>query len=181
MLVDPVPDAEGRELLEGYSANPEAQGLHTNLIHYGFALFAPVAYAMVGLARGRGAWLANAAGVLAVLGLSTLPGLVLLDHLGVGAVRITDVETAFRIQEETENLPGFIALIAPARKVEILRLPPRAQADSSQAGRSAIASSMASACVRRPRASSPRSSPCARETPRIPLLSYRRRPPRCHL
>ena len=51
--------------------------MHTNLIHYGFARFAPVAYAMVGLVRRRGAWIANLAGLLAVLGLSTLPGLYL--------------------------------------------------------------------------------------------------------
>ena len=53
------------------------------MIHYGFALFAPVAYAMVGLVRRRGAWIANLAGVLAVLGLSTLPGLVLVDYFSV--------------------------------------------------------------------------------------------------
>jgi hypothetical protein len=74
MLFDPAPDAEGRELIQAYAANDRAQGLHTNLIHYGFALFAPVAYAMVGLVRRWGAWIANLAGLLAVLGLSTLPG-----------------------------------------------------------------------------------------------------------
>src|SRR5215204_4707840 len=55
MLFDPAPDAEGRELIQAYAANDRAQGLHTNLIHYGFALFAPVAYAMVALVRRRGA------------------------------------------------------------------------------------------------------------------------------
>ena len=53
MFVDPVPSAEGRELIRGYAANEGRQGLHTNLIHYGFALFAPVAYAMVGLSGAR--------------------------------------------------------------------------------------------------------------------------------
>jgi hypothetical protein len=42
MFVDPVPSAEGRELIQGYAANKGRQGLHTNLIHYGFALFAPL-------------------------------------------------------------------------------------------------------------------------------------------
>ena len=73
MLFDPAPDAEGREFIQAYAANDRAQGLHTNLIHYGFALFAPVAYAMVGLVRRRGAWIANLAGLLAVLGLSHSP------------------------------------------------------------------------------------------------------------
>jgi hypothetical protein len=123
MLVDPVPDAEGRELLQGYADNPGLQGLHTNLIHYGFALLAPVAYAMVGLVRRRGAWIANVAAVLAVLGLSTLPGLVLIDYLGVATVRVADVETAFQASEEVENLPGFVVLLAPAFIASILALP----------------------------------------------------------
>jgi hypothetical protein len=88
MLVDPAPDAEGRELVQAYAANDRAQGLHTNLIHYGFAPFAPVAYAMVGLVRRRGAWIANLAGLLAVLGLSTLPGLVFIDYFSVAVEHV---------------------------------------------------------------------------------------------
>jgi hypothetical protein len=61
MLFDPAPDAEGREFIQAYAANDRAQGVHTNLIRYGFALFAPVAYGMVGLVRRRGAWIANLA------------------------------------------------------------------------------------------------------------------------
>src|SRR5687768_10499213 len=87
MLFDPAPDAEGRELIQAYAAYDLAQGVHTNLIHYGFALFAPVAYAMVGLVRRRGAWIANLAGLLAVLGLSTLPGLVFIDCFSVAVAR----------------------------------------------------------------------------------------------
>src|SRR5947207_799476 len=79
MLVDPAPDGDGKELILAYAAHPLRQGVHTNLIHYGFALFAPVAFALVSLVRGRGVWLANVAGLLAVVGLTTLPGLVLID------------------------------------------------------------------------------------------------------
>ena len=74
MLVDPVPDASGEALIRGYSAHPLLQGVHTNLIHYGYALFAPVAYALVGLVRGRGAWLANLAGLLPCWASPPCPG-----------------------------------------------------------------------------------------------------------
>jgi hypothetical protein len=84
IVVEPERNAEHPEILQAYAANNRALGLHANLIHYGFALFAPVAYAMVGLVRRRGAWIANLAGVLAVLGLSTLPGLVFLDFFQRG-------------------------------------------------------------------------------------------------
>jgi hypothetical protein len=123
MFVDPVPSAEGRELIQGYAANKGRQGLHTNLIHYGFALFAPVAYAMVGLVRQRGAWIANLAGLFAVIGLSTLPGLVLLDYFSVGVEQVAGVDVAFDGQTAAEGLPGFAVLIAPAFVTSLLAVP----------------------------------------------------------
>ena len=114
MLFDPAPDAEGRELIQAYAANDRAQGLHTNLIHYGFALFAPVAYAMVGLVRRRGAWIANLAGLLAVLGLSTLPGLVFIDYFSVAVEHVAGLEAAVNAEGAVEKLPGFAAVTVPA-------------------------------------------------------------------
>ncbi len=123
MFVDPVPGAEGRELIQGYAANEGRQGLHTNLIHYGFALFAPVAYAMVGLVRGRGAWIANVAGVFAVVGFSLLPGLVLTDYVLVGVEHAAGLDAAFASQTATESLPGFAALTAPGAIASFLAVP----------------------------------------------------------
>jgi hypothetical protein len=123
MLFDPAPDAAGRELIQAYAANDRAQGLHSNLIHYGFALFAPVAYAMVGLVRRRGAWIANLAGVLAVLGLSTLPGLVLVDYFSVAVEHVAGLEAAVNAEGAVEKLPGFAAVTAPAFISAILAVP----------------------------------------------------------
>jgi len=72
------------------------------LIHYGFALFAPVAYAMVGLVCRRGAWIANLAGVLAVLGLSTLSGLVFLDYFSVAVAHVAGLEAAVNADDGSE-------------------------------------------------------------------------------
>jgi hypothetical protein len=123
MLVDPAPDAEGRELVQAYAANDRAQGLHTNLIHYGFAPFAPVAYAMVGLVRRRGAWIANLAGLLAVLGLSTLPGLVFIDYFSVAVEHVAGLEQAVNAEGAVEKLPGFGAVTVPAFISAILAVP----------------------------------------------------------
>jgi hypothetical protein len=123
MVVDPVPTAEGRELLQGYAENSGLQGLHTNLLHYGFVLFAPVAFAMVAMVRGRGAWLANVAGLLAVLGLTTLPGLVTLDFFGVAAVNAAGLDVAEQINDEVGKLPFFVALVVPAWLASMLALP----------------------------------------------------------
>jgi len=123
MFVDPVPDANGRELIQGYAANEGRQGLHTNLIHHGFSLFAPVAYAMVGLVRGRGGWLANVAGLFAVVGLSTLPGLVLSDYILVGVEHVAGLDAASAADAATQDLPGFTALVAPAILASMLAVP----------------------------------------------------------
>jgi hypothetical protein len=123
MLFDPAPDAEGRELIQAYAANDRAQGMHTNLIHYGFALFAPVAYAMVGLVRRRGAWIANLAGLLAVLGLSTLPGLVFIDYFSVAVEHVAGLEAAVNAEGAVEKLPGFAAVTVPAFISAILAVP----------------------------------------------------------
>ncbi|QZY28933.1 hypothetical protein [Nocardioides coralli] len=123
MVLDPAPDADGTEMVAGYAEHLTRSGLHTNLIHYGFALLAPVVYAMVALVRGRGAWLANIAGVLAIVGLSTLPGLVLLDFTSVATVLATDLETSALVDAELEALPYFIAVIIPAFLTSVLALP----------------------------------------------------------
>lgn len=123
MLVDPAPDADGRELAAAYAADTFASGLHTNLIHYGFALVAPVVYVMVGMVRGRGGWLANVAGLLAVIGLSTLPGLVMLDLTTTAAVQVTDVDTARAIEQQLGERVSFLAIVIPAFLSAVLALP----------------------------------------------------------
>ena len=114
MLVDPVPDASGEALIAGYAAHPLLQGVHTTLIHYGYALFAPVAFSLVGLVRGRGAWLANGAGLCAVLGLTTLPGLVLVDYHDVATANVAGLSVAVAASDAVGTLPGFLPLLLPA-------------------------------------------------------------------
>jgi hypothetical protein len=78
---------------------------------------------MVGLVRRRGAWIANLAGVLAVLGLSTLPGLVLLDYFDVAVEHAAGLEAAVNAGDAVEKLPGFAAVTVPAFISAILAVP----------------------------------------------------------
>ena len=86
-------------------------------------MFAPVAYAMVGLVRRRGAWIANVAGLFAVVGLSTLPGLVLTDYILVGVEHVAGLDAAVAAEAATEHLPGFTALAVPAVLASLLAVP----------------------------------------------------------
>jgi hypothetical protein len=123
MLVDPVPDASGEALIAGYAAHPLLQGVHTTLIHYGYALFAPVAFSLVGLVRRRGAWLANVAGLCAVIGLTTLPGLVLIDYHDVATANVAGLSVAVAASDAVGSLPGFLPLLLPALISSALSLP----------------------------------------------------------
>lgn len=123
MFVDPVPEAEGRELIAGYAGNLTRSGLHTNLIHYGFALIAPVVFAMVALVRARGAWLANAAGLLGVVGLTTLPGLVLLDFTTIATALSADLDAAVALEEEMGRMGWFLVIVVPAFVSALVALP----------------------------------------------------------
>jgi hypothetical protein len=123
MFVDPAPDVSGPEMVAGYAADLTASGLHTNLIHYGFALVAPVVFAVVALVRDRGAWLANIAGVMAILGLTTLPGLVLLDFSSVATLLASDIETVTAMEQEMEGMGWFLAVVIPAFFASMIALP----------------------------------------------------------
>jgi hypothetical protein len=123
MVVDPVPNADGLDLIKGYSENSSAQALHTNLIHYGFAMTLPALLAMTLLVRKRGAWLANVAGLLALIGLTTLPGMVLIDFTSVAAANVVGADTAYEISKELDESIGFIVIVAPAFFASVLALP----------------------------------------------------------
>ena len=58
---------------------------------------------MVGLVRRRGAWIANVAGLFAVVGLGTLPGLVLTDYVLVGIEHVAGLEAAVATDRATES------------------------------------------------------------------------------
>lgn len=123
MIVDPAPDGDGVAMVEAYAANLTASGLHTNLIHYGFALSAPVVFAIVALVRGRGGWVANIAGLLAVLGFSTLPGLVLMDFASVAVLRSGGEQAVAAMDAEMARLGWFTAVVVPGMISSLLAGP----------------------------------------------------------
>ena len=72
---------------------------------------------------GGGAWIANLAGLLAVLGLSTLPGLAIFDYFSVAVEHVAGLEAAVRAEDAVEKLPGYAALTTPALIASFLAVP----------------------------------------------------------
>src|SRR5687768_5301684 len=82
-FLDPAIDESGRELAEEYAAHPGREQVSALAFHFAFAALALPAVAFIVVVRGRGAWLANLAGFLAFLGLTTLPGFLLTDFYDI--------------------------------------------------------------------------------------------------
>lgn len=123
MLVDPARDLEGAAMVQAYADDLTASGLHTTLIYLGFALVAPLAYATIGLVRSRGAWLANVAGMLAIVGLGILPGLFLQDFAFVATLRAAGPEALAAMNAELEGLVWLTSLAAVGLPSALLTLP----------------------------------------------------------
>ena len=74
---DPAVGLEGRDLYRLYADNPEAVQVKSLSYHFAYAFWGVAALLLAWSVRGRGAWLANLAAVLAFLGATSLPGFLL--------------------------------------------------------------------------------------------------------
>jgi hypothetical protein len=78
--------------------------------HFAFIVWAPLVFALVGLIRGRGAWLANVAALLATLGATTLPGFLLVDNYDIAIVQELGGDAWQRVTDNLEDQPGATVL-----------------------------------------------------------------------
>jgi hypothetical protein len=123
VFLDPDIDESGRDLAQEYAENPGVTQLSALSFHFAFVMWAPLVFALVGLVRGRGAWLANVAAVLAVLGATTLPGFLLTDFYDIAIVDAFGLDGWDRVDEELEDLPGASVLFVSAALGFLLCLP----------------------------------------------------------
>jgi hypothetical protein len=73
VIADPAPGAEGRELVEAYASDPDALNFKSLGYHFAYTIWLAAALGIAGLVRRRGSWLVNVAGLLAILGISSIP------------------------------------------------------------------------------------------------------------
>jgi hypothetical protein len=123
VFLDPDIDESGRDLAVEYAENEGVTQLSALAFHFAFVMWAPLVFAFVGLVRGRGAWLANVAAVLAVLGATTLPGFLLTDFYDIGIVDAFGPDGWDRVDDEIQDLPGAIVLFATGALGFFLCLP----------------------------------------------------------
>jgi hypothetical protein len=123
VFLDPDIGASGRELAEEYAANPGVTQVSALSFHFAFIAWAPLVFALVGLVREQGAWLANVAAILAVLGATTLPGFLIVDFYDIAIVDTVGGEAYERITDRLEELPGATVLFITGFLGHVLSLP----------------------------------------------------------
>lgn len=80
-LADPAPGADGMPMYEAYTAGMAALQIKSFSFHWAYALWVLPALLVAASVRGRGRVLANVGAVLALFGLATMPGMLMVDWI----------------------------------------------------------------------------------------------------
>ncbi len=106
-VADPAVDLEGAALYELYAANPGPLQWKSVLYHFSYAVWGLAALMLVAAVRRRGSWLANVAGLLAFLGISSLPGFLLADFYDSAIGQVHGVDGALAVEGSMEGMWGL--------------------------------------------------------------------------
>jgi len=125
---DPAVGQDGRVLYEQYAANPDPLQWKSFGFHWAYAFWAIAAFILAAAVRRRGAWLANAALVLAFVGATTLPGLLVIDFYDSAIGQVAGVDTTVAVNDVMEGMWGIKAIAVPGMIGFLLALPVAAAA-----------------------------------------------------
>ena len=106
-IADPAVDLDGAALYELYAANPEPLQWKSVLYHFSYATWGLAALMLVAAVRRRGSWLANVAGLLAFLGISSLPGFLLADFYDSAIGQVHGVDGALAVERAMGDMWGL--------------------------------------------------------------------------
>lgn len=123
VFMDPGAGSTGREMYEAYGANPDPLQFKSVGLHWGYAFLALPALLVTHLVRGRGAAIANAAAVFGFLGLSTLPGMLVVDFYASAIAQAHGgADAVLAVDKEFESMWGVVALTVPGLVGTVLAL-----------------------------------------------------------
>jgi hypothetical protein len=122
-LLDPDIGGSGGSLARSYAAHPGRIELSALSFHFAYALLIVPLLALALPIRARGGWLANLALLFAVLGLTTLPGLLVTDFYDVAIYGKLGPEAWQTVNDRLQALPGSVAFLVPTLIGFVLALP----------------------------------------------------------
>jgi hypothetical protein len=100
---DPGAANDGKEMIRVYADNVDLLQWHMTFLHFSYGLWGLIPLALVGLVRGRGRMLMNAAVVLGVLAAMNMPSLMISDMFFAGIANHIDVDTADAIGKQIQD------------------------------------------------------------------------------
>ena len=122
-FTDPDIGGSGRELAREYAENPGWIQVSALAFHFSYCLLIVPVFALAASVRGRGAWLANVALLFAVLGLTTLPGLLVTDFYDVAIYGKLGGDAWQTVNDRLQELPGTIVFLVSTIVSAALALP----------------------------------------------------------
>lgn len=123
VFVDPDIGAQGLELARSYAENPGRIQVSAHALRLAFAFLIVPVFVLISLIRAKGAWLANVAGILAVLGMTTLPGFLVVDFYDLAIYGQLGGDAWQKVNDRLEELPGMILMFMSAFIPFVLALP----------------------------------------------------------
>jgi hypothetical protein len=123
-VADPAVGEDGRPLWQKYADNPDPLQWKSFGFHWAYAFWTMGAFMLAGLVRTRGVWIANVAGLLAFVGATTLPGLLVVDFYDSAIGQVAGVGTTEQVNDLMEDtMWGITAIAVPGVVGFLLCLP----------------------------------------------------------
>jgi hypothetical protein len=113
----------GTRARRGNASDPDALNFKSLGYHFAYTIWLAAALGVVGLVRRRGSWLANVAGVLAILGISSIPGFLVSDFIDSAMGRLVGIDETVRVGEAVEEQWGLAVMAVPGFAGLVLALP----------------------------------------------------------
>ncbi|HSK27550.1 MAG TPA: hypothetical protein VK894_11640 [Jiangellales bacterium] len=121
---DPGAGSSGREMFEVYAAQPDPLQWKSLGFHWSYSFWIAPALLLAAYVRGRGAWLANVGALLGFVGMTTLPGLLLVDYYDSAIGQLYGVDATVAVSEHmSATMWGTVALTVPGLVGFMLALP----------------------------------------------------------
>jgi len=119
-IADPAAGKSGEELNRLYTAHPGALQIHSLTLHWAYAFWGVTAFLAAGYVKSRGAVLANIGAFLAFVGMTTLPGILMIDWVDSTVGQVYGVAAIDKLHDQIFdafpalplfNMPGVIGLL----------------------------------------------------------------------
>lgn len=127
-VADPAAGFTGAEMWKLYAENPDPLQWKSFGLHWSYTFWALPALGAWGFIRSRGAWLANVAGLLGIVGVAMLPGMLIVDFYDSAIGQVAGVETIDEVYRVFDGMWAVTAMVLPANISLMLSLPVAAAA-----------------------------------------------------